>query len=217
MPKVHIRAAQCAHVASMDTDTYFIVDTHGPRWALTSSNNQAMIVFKADIVSMDDFQEDVAYEICDVSRDMLKACSSGVVVISIRANKISFTHDYDQLIRRVSDIIDEDVAPFYIPIGDSKSVQMRYDHWKRMMPMLKTDVVRVDVSPKTVTFSADDCGAACACTTDWTDTFQMNYTDWNFLYERWPTQYSKLTMGVGENGVLYISCDGVYGFMSPVV
>ena len=108
MPKVHVRASQCAHIASLDADTSFIVDAHGPRWVLTSTNNQSMVVFAADIISMEEFHEDVIYELNDAILDMFKTCAHGVVVISIRARKVSFTHDYDQLIRRVSSTTDVD-------------------------------------------------------------------------------------------------------------
>lgn len=217
MPKVHVRASQCAHIASLDADTSFIVDANGPRWALTSSNNQSMVVFKADIISMEDFDEDVIYELSDTVLDMFKTCPHGVVVISIRAQKVSFTHDYDQLIRRVSDTLDEERSPFFIAIGASKAFEIRYDHWKRMMPMLQTDVVRADLSPKTVTFSGDECGAACATVSNHTKTFEMYYHDWKFVFDRWPSSYRTVEMGEGENGVLYMRCDGVEGFMSPVL
>ena len=217
MPKVHVRASQCAHIASLDANTSFIVDANGPRWTLTSSNNQSMVVFKADIISMETFDEDIIYELNDTVLDMLKTCAHGVVIISIRSHKISFTHDYDQLIRRVSDTLDEEQSPFFIAIGASTSFEIRYDHWKRMMPMLKTDVVRADLSPKTVTFSGDECGAACATVSNHTKTFEMYYHDWKFIFDRWPTTYKMVEMGEGENGVLYLRRNGVEGFMSPVL
>jgi hypothetical protein len=217
MPKVHVRAAQCAHIASLSADTYFIMDEHGPRWVCTSTNHQAMIAFEADTISVEEFTTSVIYELSETVKRLLLSCCSGVVVISVRSQKISFTHDYDQLIRRASDTVDTEKDVFAIELGESKSFRIRYEHWVRMMPMMETDVVRVDTSSQTVTFSGDDCGAACACTGSSIDTFQMNYIDWEFLFDRWPKYHMYVDMGVGENGVLYISTERVKGFMSPVL
>ena len=217
MPKVHIRAAQCAHIASLDANTYFIVDEHGPRWVCTSSNQQAMVAFEADTTTVEEFKKDVIYELSETVKRLLLSCPNGIVVVSARSEKISFTHDYDQLIRRASDILDKEKEAFAIDLGESKSFRMRYDHWVRMMPMMETDVVRVDTSSQVVTFSGDDCGAACACSGMSVDTFQMNYVDWEFIFERWPRNHTHVEMGVGENGVLFLSAEHVKGFMSPVL
>ena len=176
-----------------------------------------MISFNADTTSVEEFKEDVIYELSDTVKRLLLSCSSGIVTISCRPSKISFTHDYDQLIRRASDVIDEEKEAFAIDLGESTSIRIRYDHWVRMMPMMETDVVRVDTSSKTVTFSGDDCGAACACTGTVLDTFQMNYVDWEFIFERWPKNHTHVEMGIGENGVLFMSAEHVKGFMSPVL
>ncbi len=217
MPKIHIRASQCAFIASLDADTYFIVDSHGPRWTLTSPSSRSMIVFDADVISQEPFESDAIYELSDIVLSMLRSCAHGVVIISLRPTKVSFTHDHEELIRRVSDVIDEEKTAFHIPIGESQSFKLRYDHWARMVPMLVSDVVRVDVSPKSVTFTGDDCGAACTCETDIETTFQLHYSDWKFIFDRWPDRFVHVQMGIGENGVLYMMYGGIKGFMSPVV
>ena len=86
-----------------------------------------------------------------------------------------------------------------------------------MMPMLQTDVVRTDVSPKNSNlFGGQLWRSLCYDDHIYKDVRDV-LSDWKFIFDRWPTTFKMVEMGEGENGVLFIRCNGVEGFMSPVL
>ena len=162
------------------------------------------------------------YTISQRLKDLLRTNPHGTLDVNVRSKRISFTHDHNQLIRRVSDVLNDDNESFHIETEDASTFPIKYHHWKQFMPMLKDSTTRVDVSDTSVTFSGNNCGAAYACFNCTPCTFEMRYEDFKFIYDTWEAQTTcELTMGQGANGILFIRGKNrlgqqCYGYMTPI-
>ena len=213
------------HVHMYDAEQRIIFTQGGPRIVTICSSNTAMKIVHVKPTSCDcalghDFLR--VYTISQRVKDLLRGNRYGTVVVNVRTNRISFTHDHNRLIRRVSDMLDDDNESFHIETEDRCTFPLTYQHWKQFMPMLKDSTTRVDVSDNSVTFSGDNCGAAYACCGSTPCTFEMKYGDFKFIYDTWEADTtSRLTMGQGANGILFIRGKNrlgqqCYGYMTPI-
>lgn len=214
------------HIHMYDAEQRIIFTQGGPRIVTICASNTAMKIVHLKPISCDcalghDFLR--VYTISQCVKDLLRGNKHGTIVVNVRTNRISFTHDHNGLIRRVSDVLDDDDESFEIDTKDRYAFPLEFHHWKQFMPMLKDSTTRVDVSNTSVTFSGNDCGAAYACFNCSPCTFEVKYEDFKFIYDTWEADTtSRLTMGQGENGILFIrgknhSGQQCYGYMTPIL
>ena len=199
-----------------------MADEHGARWTNMSPSKTAMVVLP--VVPTPTVHEDEEYmcTVSDTSKAMLQTASYGQVTANVRKHRASFTHDHDGLIRRVSNAMDADDIPFHIDTGTCRTVPIRWSHVKKIIPMLKTDNVRVDISTTNVTFTGDKCGIVYACESIFSDSFDIVYNDLLYIYEHWPEDTNDaLELGIGGNGIIFLRGTtrrgwNLTGFMTPV-
>lgn len=208
-----------------DADQRIIFDIHGPRIITICPTNTAMNITYIKPISCDcalgqEYRK--TYTMSTRFKTLIRGQSHGNIVINVRTRRISFTHELNGLIRRVSDTLSDAEETFYIDTEDASTFPLRLDRWKQFIHMLKDMTTRVDVSDTSVTFSGDDCGAAYECHSCLPCTFEMKYKDFKFIYDIWGNECeNELKMGLGANGIIFIRGKNLLGqqctgYISPI-